>query len=136
MDAGSLDPSILNQIPQEIQANAPHLSVFERITLCEINIIGSSAPKKAVPERLANLEKQLFGEHFISQQPAIVSRINNVIFNTQLPNELVADAVADSLTKPDWASRKASTRRWLRTALQRVELLETELNNRMQKDLL
>ena len=108
--------------------------MFERLTLCEINVVGRSSPKKEMPARISFVELHLFGKNFVSQQPAIMSRMDNILFNAKLPDDLVNDAVADATTKPDWASHKATTHKWLGTTLQRVELLETELHTRTQSD--
>lgn len=116
---------------EQLLRAAADFSIYEKLSLLELNIIGKSHPGRKVEERLRNLERTVFGDKYISQTTDLVSRIVALLQSVKPPDSLVQHLAEESLKVPDWSYRSA-TPPWLSTAFQTVTVLEIESKGKIR----
>ena len=119
-------------MPGKLAEDAAQFSVYEKLSLLELEVEGKSRPGRPAGDRLNDLEKSVFGNE--SKTPeTLVSRIDNLLREAKPSNELVFHLVEESAKTPAWSFRSA-TAPWTNTDFQIVSMLEVELLGKVSPD--
>lgn len=121
-------------IPQDIQDTASHFSIFERMSLLELDALGKSNPRGTADDRLDKLEESIFGKGYKDTSKNLNDRISNILVSLRPSDELVAHLVQEKLITPEWASRTAKPP-WLNTNFQVVSTLEADILGKIHPEL-
>ncbi len=121
-------------IPPNITHTASQFTIFERLSLLELDILGKSQPKKPTLQRLSILEDSVFGEGS-NKTGNLNDRLNLVLLSLRPSDELVAHLVQEKLTVPNWSTQRAKPC-WLNTSFQLVSMVELNLLGKLNSGLL
>lgn len=117
---------------RSLEQNALLLSLNEKISLLELDVIGKTSPHSTPASRILALENSVFGKPDTSGANAI-ERVSHLISALQPSNELVSMVVVKATSSPGW-SFKATSAPWVNSTSQVVSAIEIQLGGKSKPD--